>query len=913
MTPSPIFSLRPRRGKQKLLILLLIFVAVSLVRLEKIIETYADGQPIAVQFGGLSPAERDKVKIVVVSPKDYTLPLNYDVEKSRWQLDYFYWARCLRFYLPHDLAQRHVPVTIEIGSSYVLKTDINSIAETWKSLPGTPGWDVWESPSSVSARRSPLPLLHSLINGPEDSLVGAFFFPSMILLCLVTPVIYLLSCFVKPRTRAVALLKICLGESTSPSPVSPPRNDSLTWFCVGIAAFTTALILLAHGSRYCFVQDDNMSQFFPTILQGCRSLESGVFPTLNPYQYLGSPTASVGVYALTYPPTYLSYAVAKYLFRDVYLTLDIFVITHLFLGYVATYVLARRITLRPSLAMCAGLSFVLSGYMVVYTRGWFYMAPVALWMPLLLICILRLKNQKPITWRWAVGTGLVIGAFFHAGNAQMWTYALLLSAAAALLLYLSGQISRTRILWTLPALLIGLAIAAPLLIVQSAEVAHIERSADYKHGLLPGIAAMLLPAPLVNAPHPGLEPGLETIWPGLYHFSPLYYCGPVFLGIGLFALASLLFLRWPRRLLGTNVWLLCGGIALWFGMGEDGGLAQLFALLPVFNKFQHNWKFLPFVALFFALGGGLIVERLLRTVKSARSAYIGELGLSVLLTSLLIYNAAVSQPVLSFGDKPYPELPAKMRSVLFDPNERQQRAMAFAPWYRLEPGFVFSLSQNFSTVYTMLVLEGYDPLVEATPLNTKIKNQIYPRSILGKPSATFNPAPPQDQVQVLRAYGVRWVIVTDGTLGSRTLTLLQAISPHLSARLHGPNIQVLELKGSDPLAFVADGSHKDLPIVYDAHGATIDVKSLGGNGERVVVSLLARERMRAFADDKPLPIHSDEWNRIVVDVPPGSQSLQILYQPDWRKGFLLGGLLILSAAGIMLRFRHIAASPRSEK
>ncbi|WP_309718495.1 hypothetical protein [Armatimonas sp.] len=886
-----LFGLRPRKKQHVIAFVLLFVLAFVGIRLEKIAANCEGALPIAVAFEGLSEADTHTVQVVAISPKDILLSLNHKSGASVWELEFLFWAQCVRVYAPQELLQRNLPVTLTIGGTQIFKTNTATMLATWKAAPAPSGLVALDSPPSLSAAH--LPFLDKIINGPIEAPFLELFAQAITLACLGVPALYLSLRAVRPRAKLAQWLRLCLSER---APLIQAKTTERGYLSAGLLALTLSLVLLTHGQRYGFVHDDNITQFFPTILQGCRSLEHGIFPTYNPYALMGSPTASMGTYALTYPLTYLSYFVATHLLRDAYLTLDIFAVMHLVLGYLATFALARRIGLRASLAMCVALSFVLCGYFCVYTRGWFYMAPVALWTPLLLLSLTRLVNAVQVGGRWVLETGLVIGLYFHAGNAQMWSYTLLLGAALVGFWYHGGKLSKVRLLWLLPALLVGLAIAAPLLLAQSAEVAQIERSADFKQGVLKGFLALLLPAPLVDVWHPGIQPGVENLWAHLYHFAPLYFCGPVFLTLGLVALTSLLVLRWGRRLVGANAWLLCAGLALWLSLGADGGLAAILAHLPVFNKFQHWWKFLPFVALFSALGGGLIVERWLQSRKKSAKT---ERALVVLVPLLLAYNAWVSKPVMSLADKPYPALPAELKTLFFNPQERLQRGLTISPWKRDHTGFVFSMAQNFATVYELPMLMGYDPLVEASPLTLQMKHRFLPSPALVKGTSNFRAAIPQNSVEALRRYGVRWICVTDGVQSVDKLLLLEMLSGQVTLRYTRLGLQVYELAGGDPLAFAQSDPSQSIPFTLNATGATITLGSAVSGP--VVVNLLARERLNALVDGKPVAITKDAWDRVTVIAPAGTKELTLRYEPAWGKGFVASVILLGLALGLWAR------------
>ncbi|MGH9638243.1 MAG: hypothetical protein ACRD72_25695, partial [Candidatus Angelobacter sp.] len=152
-------------------------------------------------------------------------------------------------------------------------------------------------------------------------------------------------------------------------PIKRHRSD-WRWFGIGLAAVALSLSFIESTNHYFFVQDDNLSQFMPVMMQGGESLLNGIFPVWNPYQYLGMPTCTVGTYALTYPPTYVSYAIADRILHAPLCFLEVFAALHLLGGYAVMYALARRLNVRPFISMLAGVSFALNGYFLIVGRSW---------------------------------------------------------------------------------------------------------------------------------------------------------------------------------------------------------------------------------------------------------------------------------------------------------------------------------------------------------------------------------------------------------------------------------------------------------------------------------------------------------------------------------------------------------------
>ncbi len=154
--------------------------------------------------------------------------------------------------------------------------------------------------------------------------------------------------------RALAHALVAHNKSSA----SPVRRSWVPLFA-GLAFLVCILTILERRQPFFFSQDDNLAQFLPVIVQGCHSLLQGVFPTWNPYQLLGAPTTTVGVYSLTYPFTYASYLLSRFFFvmnsspsrPTVFPTLSL--VISLSIGQFVAIAFAQR---SPRLLHCAGCS-----------------------------------------------------------------------------------------------------------------------------------------------------------------------------------------------------------------------------------------------------------------------------------------------------------------------------------------------------------------------------------------------------------------------------------------------------------------------------------------------------------------------------------------------------------------------------
>lgn len=682
------------------------------------------------------------------------------------------------------------------------------------------------------------------------------------------------------------------------------------WLSLGLVFLIGCLAFLERMQPFYFSQDDNLVQFLPTILQGCRSFADGIFPTWNPYQFLGAPTASLGVYALTYPPTYFSYWVARSLLHNEYLTCEVFCTLHLGAGYFAGYWACREASLSRGLSATGSLCLALSGFMLLAGRSWYYMTPVLFWSPLLVISTLRLQRGRT-GWKWALATGFVIGAFFHAGNAQMWIYAVLFWVLSIAILAACRKSPLRSLRWAAAALALGVGIASPLLVPQALATANLVRPYIFEWTIKGNYGSLLLPFFGGQLRHPQLSGSSEN------YSSQLFYSGTLFYAASAWAVAALLLFRFKGRLVADNIWLVCGILAFLFTMGPSGGLWSLMGLVPPFNKFEHPIKFLAFLNLFTVIGGGTVLQRYLSHSKRAKC---WDALFFLTVCALLAYHCELSRAAwYSYGDKPYPPLPTRMARLLLPaeagrPNgaapvrnpfwsggDNSGRLMCFTPKRSPTPGFADSLPLDYPSVWQLATFGGYDPLVEYAVEYRRLNHRV--RS---------NP------LEAARAFGVRWLVVHPKVLEAANrpksglndreaidayeLAEFRVLEPHAVQRLAAKTVSVWELSHPSPLSFPLDAPDTSLPVHFDGSGEQVQLPGYPAN-KVIVVSTLWRPEWKAFADGKPVLMKKDDWGRIVVTVPALSHHLKLQFSPPWPLGFICG-LVLCAGAGCLIVILH---------
>ena len=260
--------------------------------------------------------------------------------------------------------------------------------------------------------------------------------------------------------------------------------------------------------------------------------------------------------------------------------------------------------------------------------------------------------------------------------------------------------------------MLGAAIAAPLLIPQLLETADVARVRRFGGGIgYDGLAAMFLPWPLVQAGHP-------NNWGNLFstHMTHFYYAGTLFAAVAVPGALAMTVRRWSGYLVAKNVWLLLGGLALLFSLGRAGLIWDLSLYMPVFGKFKHAFKFLPFAVLFFGLGGGLMLDRLLRGDPTRKR---WEPIIAAVVGMLMLYHAWMAKPSFySYTDVPYRGVPGAVSDLVADENgEVAGRLRALAPTRSTDPAYSRSLHLNLATYHRVPALGGFDPLIADGPLN----------------------------------------------------------------------------------------------------------------------------------------------------------------------------------------------------
>lgn len=854
-------------------------------------------EPISVEIGGLQAGDRGRIQVTYLPPYNSKDPENQprDSEAIAIPEDGFSWripfrpVQDLHITASSEVLHRIESVTLDIGGKR-------------KSFAATQFAAAWH----------PIPVFHEALDqqtGSEMTLAWPAKRDPNEIINLRTHQEVLITA----AKRATAIIAICwcaclvlIGvmrrrrENPGRHTQFPHHESATLWLAIGFAVFCAGVAIARSRQPYAFTQDDNFSQFLPVIIRSAQDLFQGRFPVWNPYQLLGAPTASVGTYMLTYPPTYLSYWIAQRVFGDPYLTIEIFIVLHLAAGYFITVLVLRRFGLRPSLAVAGALSFTLCAFLLIGGRSQATFVPVAVFLPLLTASILALE-RGPAGWKWALGTGAVVGVYYHAGHAQYWVYALMFFAAAVALLIIGGRISWSRALWCMPALSFGVALAAPLLFPQMAEL----RGRHFgSNGTGVNLLGMLLP--LGRWAQDIRQPFNQPAWSGQIPYSGTTFVAASFIGLGYyFYLLVLCKLKWPdvRTRIGDATWLLLMLFATALALGPDGVLWPLMAHVPPFNDFRWPNKLLPFAAFFACVGGGVQLERWCSRWRPMRVRWLAAATMGLVL--LNTYWARASW--YAFADRPYPALDASYAALIAPPGAGLAgRILTRVQWEARSPveGFFRTQSLNFPTITGALSVGGYDTFAESSFENQRMLNLLR-----------------KDPVSAARAYGVRWLIwdrlfshpVFSPNPQVKEIEMLRmperkallAVKNEAVRTLVADGLEVYRVKETDPLAFIAGPGKEPLGLRFDMRGGTVEAGGIPPTAS-VVVNVLWRPWMKAFADGRPIDCHADTWGRVMVRMQGPARVLEVLYRPPWLRSSLAGlGIAMLGGViGVFLQLRE---------
>ena len=158
-------------------------------------------------------------------------------------------------------------------------------------------------------------------------------------------------------------------------------------------------------------------EFFPLTRAISAIVHGGELPLWNPWSDAGQPLLADPQSAIWYPLNWiLPWLVTGHDGASV-VAFEAFTVFHLFLAATFAYLLARHVIGSRFGALVAALTFTYSGLMTAYPIQQVPILRTALWMPLLLLCLIRAFQQGSV--RWAVLGAFLLAVDVFAGHPQL--------------------------------------------------------------------------------------------------------------------------------------------------------------------------------------------------------------------------------------------------------------------------------------------------------------------------------------------------------------------------------------------------------------------------------------------------------------------------------------------------------------
>lgn len=613
------------------------------------------------------------------------------------------------------------------------------------------------------------------------------------------------------------------------------------------SALFTVLLLL---NPYYFLHDDNYAQFQPVIVFSMDEFyQTGRLPVYNPYQFAGMPTLPSSIYSLFYPGTHFSYLFSRFVLGDAVHFTTVFCFIHFLCGYYFFCRLLKKLNVPFGYATLAAVCFVFSGFVVTLCSSWYYAAPSVAFLPLLAWLCVRRPGRRFVEWGLYI---LVFTLYAYSGNLQFCVYAFCFWGVFMLL----REMVRVRAMATVLVTGLGMALLyLPQAIVSFPVVNSLQRTSLSYENAFPYLQNFMFPAERqVN----GLFRSTNLYWQHEMSFYNVHF---------LFLLAAFLLTVWaflsPEKFKTIQrtfkIVLLLFVAAILFSLGKAGLLWPVTAKLPLFNKFQHPFKFVLFIIFFGSLAGVLFCSWLRglyeKNILAQRVLNTGVYGFGV--TGLLFTFIFCQQHFNRYGfRRPYAKEPW-MHSILQENNYRFYAAGASTA-----PARSASLMFNFGTAYKIPSAGGWEEL-----------NGIYP-----------------DVMQYGRQYGVRYYILSEFKeyregLNIRSETEFPRLSEKIQASLplvyRDSSIRIYEDSSAESLLQLRQQGvlqAVEFSIQYHARGATIRLNKEVA-GDALTLAFICRPKLNVYLDGKKQAVEKDGFGRVLVRPSAPFGKIEVLYEP----------------------------------
>lgn len=189
-------------------------------------------------------------------------------------------------------------------------------------------------------------------------------------------------------------------------------------------------------SDYIFARRDIARLYLPVREFAVKSIKSLEAPLWNPYIFCGVPLHASIHHAVFYPLTIIYYI------GDFAKGFSFFILFHIFLCGLFTYIFARSINISKPGSFLAGFSFMFSGYVISTICLTTVLSSVA-WFPLALFLFLKVLRIR--TFFLSVILGVVLSLMFIAGDPPTFIVTCSLLSLCGLYLIIEGLIRKRKL------------------------------------------------------------------------------------------------------------------------------------------------------------------------------------------------------------------------------------------------------------------------------------------------------------------------------------------------------------------------------------------------------------------------------------------------------------------------------------
>jgi len=659
------------------------------------------------------------------------------------------------------------------------------------------------------------------------------------------------------------------------------------YILAGLVICTCLLFYAETISPYTFVKDDNYAQFLPSTLEGLHQLFSGTLPVLNPHQTAGLPLLQMSTYPIIYPLTWVAYAIANLLGNE-YLLFEIFVAIHLLLGFVATYILLRKTNTPEATSLIGAIGATMSGYLIIASSNWFYAAPTALYLPLMLL-LAKTNFEKPEK-KTAIISGIVRALYFLSGNLQYFVFTCFFELVYVALLALernstaqsssNRQETNSRLAHYIASIAITAALCLPLgmLFVQNMGDSY------GRMGLLGMRNYLLTPAAdpvdfvLGNIlPYP-IYGARNTIASAPAAFCNIYYTGTI-LFLSALAAGAILFKKHGKATLTKYPFATLAILATLLSFGIIGIIYLLMTIVPVWNKFSSPFKFTLYADFFIAAFGAQALALLLEKINANRRTMATAAIAAVFILATFLNVHYSSQVPYSDYRSQFPINPDYFSEF------RDGRVMDYStgsyyamPLRNLQnktdsqyDESIF-MTRDFATYYGLYSISGYEPLqseyqITKLPIRWDVPND---RSL---PAGW------------LSEWGVKYVFLPCDSLKYHPELWKMPINTDYSSQ----GLLIAQNNQAKPLAFC----NKTSDVQYNLTNTGMQIAIQSDAPDNCTATLVYNKNYDITINGKHTTTAPDDLGRITFQI-QGNSAVQIKYEDKTLPYATLAAIVLLA-------------------